>query len=452
MQGSETSVAARSLQATGERPGWRRLFNIVAAVYLTLLIAPWRFLMPGIGLDWSAHIATAHALVSGWQWGQDVIYGFGPLGVLYFRYFLEGTLLITAVFWILVAVALASVLLELLERVPLPVACVLFVCFALAMTYHRVDTIFFLVPMVAAIGAFRSPHPVHTWKILFLALLGGFGALAKLTFGVLAFLIFLLLDADRVVRKAPPIYMPAFIGAFVAGYLLAGQELQYFFPFLFRSGSFVSDYTEAMQLWGPHLEVILFLLASAILGVFLWRNELRRKEGALQLVRGALFATCAALFLFMVFKQGFVRHDLHTITSWDSLGAAGAAYIASVWPRIEGRRIVALAAGVVVFATVYSMRVQAEYGQLDFWDKFVGGPVQQLASAAIFIWDHDAWLRHQQQNRDAVVAAIKETIPLSPLDGPVDAIPPIQSAVIAHGLDYRPRPALQEGPRKSTRR
>ncbi len=444
MQGSANSAAAASLQVSGERPGLRRLFNVLAAVYLTLLIAPWRFLMPGLGLDWSAHIATAHALVSGWQWGQDVIYGFGPLGILYFRYFLEGTLLITAVFWILVAVALASVLLELLKPVPLPAACVLFLCFALAMTYRRVDTIFFVVPMVAAIGAFRSPQPVRTWKIVLLALLGGFGALAKLTFGVLAFLIFLVLDADRVIRKSPPIYLPAFLVAFVAGYLLAGQELQYFFPFLFRSGSFVSDYTEAMQLWGSHIEVILFLVASAILGVFLWRHELRRNAGALRLVRGALFAVCAAFFLFMVFKQGFVRHDLHTITSWDSLGAAGAAYIAAVWHRLEGRKILAFAAGAVVFATVYSMRVQAEYGQLELWNKFVGGPVQQLASAAIFVWDRDKWLRHQQESRDAVVAAIKETIPLSPLDGSVDSIPPIQSAVIAHRLDYRPRPALQE--------
>jgi hypothetical protein len=42
------------------------------------------------------------------------------------------------------------------------------------------------------------------------------------------------------------------------------------------------------------------------------------------------------------------------------------------------------------------------------------------------------------------LAAIRSAIPLASLDGPVDSIPPIQSAIIAHGLDYRPRPALQE--------
>lgn len=444
MQGGAPTVAVNSLKVSGERQRWRRSFNVIAIIYLTLLIAPWRFLMPGLGLDWSAHMATAHALVSGWQWGQEVIYGFGPLGILYFRVFLEGTLLVTAVFWILVAVVFAIVLLELLEPVPLPWACVLFLCFALAMTYRRVDTIFFVIPMLAAIAAFRSPDPVRTWKVLLLVLLGGFGALAKLTFGVLSFLIFLVMDADRLLRRAPPLYTPAFLAAFVVGYLIAGQELQYFFPFVLRSGSFVSGYTEAMQLWGSHVEVGLFLTASAIVTVFFWRHELRRNEGTLRFARGVLYATCAAFFLFMVFKQGFVRHDLHTITSWDSLGAAGAAYIASVWQRIDGRKALAFATGAVLFASAYSLRVQADYGQLNLWGKLATGPVQQLASAAIFIWDRNAWLRHQQENRNEVVAAIKETIPLSPLDGPVDSIPPIQSAVLAHGLDYRPRPALQE--------
>jgi hypothetical protein len=444
MQSAAPTMAVPSLVRLGESRRWRLFFNVIAAIYLTLLIAPWRFLMPGLGLDWSAHVATAHALVSGWQWGHDVIYGFGPLGPLYFRFFLEGTLLVTAVFWILVAVAFAAILLELLKPVPLPWACVLFFCFALALTYRRADTVFFVIPMLAAIGAFRSPEPVRTWKILLLALLGGFGALAKLTFGLLSFLIFLVLDADRARRKAPPMYLPAFLAAFVGGYLIAGQELQYFFPFVFRSGSFVSGYTEAMQLWGPHTEVALFLIATAIVAVFFWRHEFRRNEAAHSFLRGALFAMCTGFFLFMVFKQGFVRHDLHTITSWDSLGAGAAAYIASVWQRIDSRKALVFATGAVVFASGYSIRVQADYGHLNLWSKLVAGPVQQLASAGIFVVDRDAWWRHQQQRRSATLATIREAIPLPSLDGPVDSIPPIQSAVIAHGLDYRPRPALQE--------
>jgi len=444
MQGSANSAAAASPQVSGERPGRRRLFNVLAAVYLTLLIAPWRFLMPGLGHDWSAYTALAYALVSGWQWGHDIIYGLGPLATLYSRVFQEGTLLLTAIFWILMALALASVLLELLKPVPLPAACVLFLCFALAMTYRRVDTIFFLVPIVAAIGAFRLPRPVYTWKIVLLALLGGVGTLAKLPFGVLSFAIFLLLDVDRVFHKHLPFYVPAFVAALLGGYLLAGQDLKYALPYLSFSASIVPEYGEAMQLWGPSSELVWFLICGAIVGVFFWRQEFPRNRAVYPIVRGALFAGCAGCFLFMIFKQGFARHDLHTITSWDSLGAAGAAYIASVWQRIDSRKTVALAAGAVVFATVYSMRVQAEYGELNFWNKLVGEPVQQVASAAIFIWDHDAWLRHQREQRNATLASIRRAVPLPPLDGPVDSIPAIQSPIIAHGLDYRPRPALHE--------
>ena len=115
-----------------------------------------------------------------------------------------------------------------------------------------------------------------------------------------------------------------------------------------------------------------------------------------------------------------------------------------MWQRIDSRKTVALAAGAVVFATVYSMRVQAEYGELDLWNKLVGGPAQQVASAAIFVWDHDAWLQHQRDRRKAAIARIQRAVPLPPLDGPVDSIPAIQSPILAHGLDYRPRPALHE--------
>lgn len=449
MQGSATSAAASSLPASGERRAWRRSLGILAAIYLTLLIAPWRFLMPGLGHDWSAYTALAYALVSGWQWGHDIIYGLGPLATLYTRVFQEGTLLLTVIFWILMALALVSVLLELLKPVPLPAACVLFLCFALAMTYRRVDTIFFLVPMVAAIGAFRLPRPVHTWKIVLLALLGGVSTLAKLPFGVLSFAIFLLLDVDRAFRKLLPLYVPAFVAALLGGYLLAGQDLKYALPYLSFSASIVPEYGEAMQLWGPSSELVWFLICGALVGVFFWRQEFPRSRTTI--VRGALFAGCAGCFLFMIFKQGFARHDLHTITSWDALGAAGAAYIASVWQRIDSRKTVALAAVAVVFATLYSMRVQAEYsgvraehGELNLWHKLVGGPVQQVASAAIFLWDRDAWLRHQREQREATLASIRRAVPLPALDGPVDSIPAIQSPILAHGLDYRPRPALHE--------
>ena len=444
MQGGAPTMAVQSLKASGERLRWRRTFNVIAVIYLTLLIGPWQFSMPKPGLDWSYHAVIAHALVSGWEWGRDVILTFGPLGILYSRLFVEGTLLTTVVFWILVALVLAINFLDLAKSVPLSWACILFIGFALPFTYERVEPVFFVIPLLAAIGTFRSPRPVATWKILFLVLLAGPAALIKLSFGILSLAIFLVLDTDRALRKTLPLYTPIFLVSVLAGYLYAGQNPLYFPEFLSRSVGAVSGYSEAMQLWGSSLELGFFLLAGAAVAALFWHFELRRADTRRPLVRTALFAACLGLFLFMIFKAGFVRQDLHTITSWDALSAGVAAYIASVWHRIDSHRTVACSIGVMVFAGIYSMLVQASWGQLDLWNKVVGVPVQQLASAAIFVADPDAWLLHNRRSREATLAAIRKGTPLSHLDDFVDSIPPIQSPVLAHGLDYRPRPNVLE--------
>lgn len=437
-------MAVMSPNAPQENKRWRLFFNVAAALYLTLLIAPWRFSMPKAGLDWSYNAAIAHAWVNGWEWGRDIASTYGPLGVFYFRPFLEGSLLVTAIFWILIALIFAINFLELVRGVPFSWAFVFLLGFALPFTYHRVEPVFFVIPLLAAIGSFRSPEPVATWKIALLAAIAGPAALIKLSFGILSLAIFFVLDIDRACRKMLPLLSPVFLVTAIAGYLFAGQDLQHLLTFLSESAGHVSGYSESMQYWGSYFELGFFLLACVLAAFLFWYLELRGDSRSRPALRSVLYGACLALFLFMVFKAGFVRHDVHTIASWDALSAAAAAYIASVWPRFNSRKIAACAVGVIIFACGYSIRIQADYGQLDFWNKVVTGPAQQLASAALVIVDVEAWLKGQQRWRDAALAAIRKGTPLSSLDGPVDSIPPIQSPLLAHGLDYRPRPNLQE--------
>lgn len=437
-------MAIMTLNESGRHTRWRRVFNIAAAVFLTLLIAPWRFSMPKPGLDWSYFAAVAHAWQSGWEWSRDISATFGPLGILYFRPFLEGALLTTALFWIVVALILAINFLDLIKQAPLSWAFVLILGFALPFTYHRVEPVFFIMPLLAAIGNFRVPRPVAIWKVVLLAAVAGPAALIKLSFGILSLAIFVLLDTDRVFRKSFPLLTPVFLVTAFAGYLYAGQDPRHFFDFFLESLGHVSGYSESMQYWGSYFELGFFLLASAVVGFLFWRFELRVDPPPRAALRSALYGACLGVFLFMIFKAGFVRHDVHTITSWDALSAAVAAYTASVWHRVNARKAFACAIGVMLFACGYSIRIQADYGGLDFWNKVATGPVQQLASAALFVVNTDTWLKSQQLLRDAALAAIRKGTPLAPLDGPVDAIPPIQSPLLAHGLDYRPRPVLQE--------
>jgi len=443
LQEAALKVADHSREASSKQLRRRRIFNVAALIYLTLLVGPWQFSMPKPGQDWSYYAVIAHALVSGWEWGRDVILTFGPLGILYSRLFLEGTLLTTAVFWILVCLVLAVNFLDLVKSVPLTWACVLFLGFALPFTYDRVDPVFFVIPLLAAIGTFRAPQPVATWKILLLVLLAGPAAMIKLTFGILSLAIFLVLDTDRALRKKAPVYTPVFLVSMYAAYLYAGQDPNYLLEFLIRSAGAVSGYSEAMQLWGSFLELGCFLIANAIFGGLFWYCEFRRLASPRPALRTTLYGVCLGLFLFVVFKQGFLRQDVHTINGWDALSAGLAAYIASVWHRLDSIKPALSSVAVIVFASAYSLAGQAHWGQLSLWQKFMGTPLQQLASAAILVADPHAWLLHNRTSREASLAALRNGTPLPSLDGSVDSIPSIQSAILAQGLDYRPRPTVQ---------
>jgi hypothetical protein len=55
-----------------------------------------------------------------------------------------------------------------------------------------------------------------------------------------------------------------------------------------------------------------------------------------------------------------------------------------------------------------------------------------------------AWFAAQERRWEAGVEWIRRFHPLPGIRGTVDAIPSVQGALLAHGLDYRPRPVFQE--------
>ena len=424
-------------------PAWRFCFEAVCAVYLVLLLQPLYFRMPASDLDSSAQLAVAYAFVSGWQWGRDIVFAYAPLGFIYPRPFVEGTLLITALFWTSVGVGLAVTLLTFLRAVPVLCAGALFAAFAIPMAYSP-DMVFFSVPILAALAHLRNPERARTGIIVFLAVVAGVAALIKLTFGVLSIVVFLALDFDQIRRKRLPLLSPVFLLTFILGYLLSGQDPEYFVPFIRQSLEHVSGYSEAMQLWGSVLELFLFLAASAAVALLIFGSEWIRVGVARPILPKFLFCVICGLVWLMVFKAGFVRQDLHTLTSWAGLSVCLSAYAAAMWRRLKTSMAVLFVALTVVFAAFPAVRMKIETGKAILISSALVTPWQQFASVRSLVWNPAAWLARERQNANAHLALVRREIPLSPLDGSVDLIQPAQAAVIAHGLDYRPRPNLQD--------
>ena len=436
--------AVASANASNERPRGRRFFNSLAAIYLVLLVAPWRFSIPQATGDGQYYSAIVHAWTSGWQWGRDIIATYGPLGILYIKPIVEQSLLVTALFWTALALILALNFLDLAKSTPQPLAVVLLLGFALPFTFERPEPVFFTIPLLAAIGCFRVPRPVATWKILLLVAIAGPVALIKLSFGILSLGIFLVLDVDRACRRVLPLHTPVFLGMAFISYLYAGQDPREIFTFIVESADVVSGFSESMQYWGTELELVIFLLATALGGVLFWRFEFRRNLPVRPPARNALYGACFFLFVFVIFKTGFVRQDIHTITSWGALSAATAAYVASVWDRADARRMAACAVGLMVFSCGTAIKIQDDYGYASLWTKMIVDPSRQLTDAVSFTLDPEAWLLREQRRRDAALTVIRRGLPLASVEGSVDCIPSIQTQVLAHGLDYRPRPGIQE--------
>jgi hypothetical protein len=430
-------------KSRGQRISSRACLGAVATAYYVLLLGPWRFSMPASGLDPSWVAAIAHGFVSGWQWGSDVIFTFGPLGFLYFKPFLEGTLLVAVLYWTVVAVVSAVNFLELLRPVPLPFAFVLFVAFAASVS-HGPDTIHFILPLLAAIGHFRTPHPVPTKMTLPLAIVTGPAGLIKLSFGILGAFIFVVLDVDRVRQRKFPLYTPVFLATFLATYVCVGQNPAYLYVFLVQSFGVVSGFSEAQQLPGSNLELLLFMVVSAATGLIICYREFHLARTEATYADRMLFIACLAIYWIIIFKAGFVRQDLHTVVSWNSISACMAAYLASNWPRNRNLSGIAAIVGVLILTGASAMRIKLELGQSFVLSRALEDPLRQLTAAWAFLADRDSWMLQRRQERDASLAAIRRATPLSPLDGSVDTIPSIQSAILAYGFEYRPRPNLQE--------
>lgn len=423
---------------------WRIFGCIAASGYFVLLMAPWRFSMPGSGLDASAQIAVAHAFVSGWQWGRDIIFAFGPLGFLYSKPFVHGTLLITVTFWTAAALAIVFNVLALLRPLPFLLSGVLFLFFCTALAFSNVDALCFMVPMLAAIGHFRAPNPVSIKLTLLLAVVAGVAALIKVSFGVLSLLVFVILDVDRARIRTLPSYCPTFLAAFMLSYLCAGQEPQFLAPLIQQSLETMSGYSEAMQLWGNTIELTLFLLSMAVAGLAVLYAEFFAARTDVSFAHKLMLTVCLGALCLVIFKAGFVRQDLHTLISFGAVGAGMVVYAASVVLRLKR----GIAAGLVVIAATMAtfplLRFAVHSKNFGIFPRLVEAPLRELAAAGSFIANPEAWLFRLGQQRDQHLAVIRREIPLPSLDGTVDMIPSSQAAIMSHGLDYRPRPNLQE--------
>lgn len=406
--------------------------------------------MPQNGLDPSWVAVITHGAGRGWQWGRDIVFNYGPSGFLWNRLFDEHLVAATMGLQSLLAGCLAWGVAHLLFRLPPLAALVAYASVALGVFLSR-DSFFFLLPLLVALGHFRLPIPAPIIALIPLAVATGIGSTVKLTYGVVGLIILGIVDAHRLASRHWPVYTPVMLLAFFTCHLLAGQNLADFPNFLLLSLDIISGHSSAMAFAGSWRELLAFLgLSGMALLLFIWNEwQGKRAETRPGYWHALPLFLVLGTFWLINFKQGFVRHDLHSLAAWGGVAATAAMVSATVLWQPPVR--LGLLAGMLMIAASAALlglwRWQLEGGpaiitmvRVVLYDR----PNQQWQNLREWVRSPENWVTSLMQQRDASLARIRDQHPLPPLQGSVDVIPSIQSVILAHGYDYRPRPVFQE--------
>ena len=283
-------------------------------------------LMPKFGLDPSWALGMNWAIANGLRIGEDIVFTFGPYASSYTRAYDPTTdyLMVGAALFLTLCYGLQF--LYLAGRHRLYVA--IFLTAAIIAFPYSNDALFLLYPLLTAFCVRKyaiSQKPSSNEKqwggLLLMGLLSaplGFLPLVKGSFAlsctVTGFAIVCYLVYSR--RKLEALTVTLIpVATVVLAWVLAGQQLMGIPSYFISMSPIISGYTEGMALGYegaaalklPAAEILTYILIAMAILALLVKN-LRHGAG------DKLFClVVGALFVFIVFKAGFTRHDGHAI-------------------------------------------------------------------------------------------------------------------------------------------
>ena len=395
--------------------------------------------MPTAAFDDAWPLALDDAAARHLVFGRDVLFTFGPLSAIYTGQYHPRTDRLMVAGGLVVAAALASGLAVVARQGTIFAA--LLAPLLIASVSVR-DPVFMVLPLLllsVAIGLSQPPDraaavPVSRLGVGALVLLTSTDALlsvVKLSFGTEALPLASLAVFALVLRRRIGLAILVVLSYAVSlpGYwTVSGQSLADLPAYIGSVPEILRGYAEGAAYDGPATDIVLYLLAAGLLPALLWRDRSRFAPDGLILLGIGLFAT-----LFVSFKAGFIRHDEHALIALGTL---------ALLPLVlaHALRCSSLACALAVSAVALAVVSHHQVGRA--WPS-PKATVQQLGAAA-----RGAWLRLDDPGRlprlfASDLAAYRASVPLPAVSGPTDIYSSGQTVLIANGLDYSPRPALQ---------
>ena len=414
--------------------GWVGLAIGVAAAVLVVLPLQPSFILPTLDDSFAAtlHYAAAHR----GEPGTALISTYGPLGFVHYPLYLPETFT-ALVWWRLAMAALLVAPLAWLGWAATESPWGAAVAVAAATPFLAGDDLRgVLVPNLAVLVELVPRRRPSRWVLILLGAALAVMALTKGTFLVLgvAAMIPSVVAALRPPRRVP--WMPiAALATATLIWLALGLGPRDAAAFLGWSlGEIAPGYASAMQIPAkPPLLLAEALAASALL--LLVAGLVARRATPTRWPTAATFG----LLLFLAFKVGFVRAEVHMFITVDLL-ILNAVLVSLLWAgarpwRVLGAALLLGAMPVALFAQIVATGVLpvGPYRIVTPREmRLRGASLPRLVDPGLFATTHEQY-----------AAMIRVGRPLPALDGPVDVYPCEQSIALAHGLPLRSRPVFQ---------
>ena len=375
-----------------------------------------------------------------WQFGQDIVFTYGPWGFLARGYY-PPTYPVSVIAWIILSLV--------------------FLCAGWRLACHLSDNRLvaglWLVGFTAAASIPAGDDfnaRLVAWGVLLLflhffveegvftpiqALLAvslGWLSLVKFTGLMESVMVVAVIAADNIFRhRRFPWIVPLWVASLVFFWVAAGQHLSSLGPFLCNSWRITSGYTEAMMLTDKTgaRDAVCFLLIAVLLCALTGRVAWVRHR-----LLGALPLAGLGTILFIVFKLGYVRNDRHEIISATALVLISLVCLAVAWPgrkRAAGAASCLLIASTLFASSVFNCWLPGN----GLW-KQLAGTFSIYNLLAPVAGPYSVYLR---SNYEKNLASERKAHPLPPIEGDADLYSYDQTILFAHTLLYQPRPVIQ---------
>ena len=293
-------------------PAWLRQALGWSALYLVLVAGIFNFpLMPGSGLDPSWRMALGYFFDHGMQFGRDVVFTYGPLGFVMAKTF-SGIQ-----FWSLIAgqltLAIISATVLIRQGIRLTGSSrYLYFGFVLLFGMSYEDALHMLVIAILGFELLRDSGRDRKFLTVLIAAVLAFYSQIKFTDFMLGTFVVLVAGGYRLWLRRwgeCALLLLAYVGAFLAIWLLCGQELGNLPAYFQASWAISEGYQWAMgfpaplsPLWkGVVVLVVMVVYAAA---------HLKLNPDKPRAVANALLLMA---FIYLNWKHGFVRADGHMI-------------------------------------------------------------------------------------------------------------------------------------------